>query len=102
MMIGDLFFIVRGCSREPFWLRGVSGCEVLEHIVDIPGFVSLLRKFYRGSINMVSFVEDYPDPIEFILNGDVIFGLDDETCVYISTDHATKYSFYDERGNYDD
>ena len=39
-------------------------------ISDVPGFVSLLRRFRCGGI---SFVDYYPEPIGVMLNGDVLF-----------------------------
>jgi hypothetical protein len=54
----------------------VDGCDVLERIVDVPGFVSLLHHFKReGRMGDVSFVEDNPDPIRIILGGDITFSI---------------------------
>jgi hypothetical protein len=55
------------------------GCELLEYIKDVPGFVSLLREF--SSDVGFNFVDGYlsdmnHDPIKFILTGDVTFSYD--------------------------
>jgi hypothetical protein len=58
----------------------IGGCELLEHIVDVPGFVSLLREF--SSFVGFNFVDGYlsdmnhHDPIKFILTGGVTFSYD--------------------------
>jgi hypothetical protein len=48
----------------------IKGRDLLEHIEDVEGFVSLLGKFTRFNC---SFVDDYPNPIEFILNRTIEF-----------------------------
>jgi hypothetical protein len=55
--------------------HNINGCKLLEHIEDVPGFVPLLRKFrkYNGTAN--SLTDYYPDVIKWILDGDVIFGM---------------------------
>jgi hypothetical protein len=59
------------------------GCELLEYIKDVPGFVSLLREF--SSDVGFNFVDGYlsdmnHDPIKFILTGDVTFSYDYVMC----------------------
>ena len=76
MTIGELHGIInKHCVNEGAYPEHISGCELLEHIVDVPGFVSLLRKFTcdRNFGKLISFVEDYPDVIGAILGGDVEF-----------------------------
>ena len=51
----------------------ISGCELLEYIDDIPGFVSLLDGFRRIGTFNVNFVNDFPDPIGTILHENVEF-----------------------------
>jgi hypothetical protein len=62
----------------------ITGCKLLEHIEDVPRFVLLLRKFYKlnnlaydtlTTVNNRNFVDDHPDVIKFILNSNVIFGM---------------------------
>jgi hypothetical protein len=75
MTIGELRGIIVGHGvRDGVLGEGVlGGCELLEHIVDVGGFVSLLRGFFRDG--KVSFVDDYSDPVGFILGGGVRFGV---------------------------
>ena len=81
MTINDLRGIIMEHGSHPeninygMWYF-MGGCELLEHISDIPGFVSLLRKFKRRdmvSLRMVGFVDEFPDPINAILGGGVAF-----------------------------
>ena len=86
MTIGELHRLIREhpvCEVDCIGWYFLGGCELLEHIVDVGGFVSLLRKFrkvsdtHRGvpiSIDSnVGLVDDYPDPIRTILGGNVRF-----------------------------
>ena len=61
--------------------HNINGCKLLEHIEDVPGFVSLLRGFYRRTAGKYrkyrSLSDDHPDIMEFILNNTVVFGADD-------------------------
>jgi hypothetical protein len=113
MTINELRGIIMEHGHEWQW---IGGCRLLEHIVDVEGFVSLLREFKNKSIKFqleskkfvdvvgVSFVDDNPDPIGTILNGGVVFGVDNDTSVYIgakSVDYIgfnTKHYFYRWRG----
>jgi hypothetical protein len=65
--------------------------KLLEHIEDVPGFVSLLRDFYRRT---GSLMDDHPDIIEFILNNTIFFGADDGW-----TNAADDYHTYFYRGD---
>jgi hypothetical protein len=69
----------------------IGGYKLLEHIEDVPGFVSLLRDFYRRT---GSLMDDHPDIIEFILNNTIFFGADDGW-----TNAADDYHTYFYRGD---
>jgi hypothetical protein len=74
MTIDDLIDII-----EKHGVRGsIGGCELLEHIVDVGGFVSLLGHYTvpDGWGGYVDFVDEYPDPIGLILGGGVEFSVD--------------------------
>ena len=95
MTMNDLRHIIK--SHGVFEMDGchvIDGCEVLEHIVDVGGFVALLRDFKRSDQQrpiyspFLSFISDYPDPVEFILGGGVLFSTDDfKVGIYVINDH---------------
>jgi hypothetical protein len=64
--------IMHNGSRGDHGVFRIDGHKLLEHIEDIDWFVALLDKFMRSNY---SFVDDYPYPIEFILNEHVSFGV---------------------------
>ena len=73
MKVNELVDTIKEHGVNKGWRVSIGGCELLEYISDIPGFVELLGKFFRWNGNdtdCISFVDDHPDPIEFILNGD--------------------------------
>jgi len=81
MTIGELHGIInKHCVNEGAYPEHISGCELLEHISDVPGFVSLLGEF--SSFVGFNFVDGYlsdmnhHDPIKFILTGGVTFSYD--------------------------
>jgi len=60
----------------------INGCKLLEHIEDVEGFVSLLGEFERlnymdlpshESHDRISFVCDFPNPVNAILNHHFMF-----------------------------
>jgi hypothetical protein len=69
----------------------INGCDLLEYIDDVPGFVSLLGCLQRWDITryaVVTFVGDYPDTIESILGGDIIFiAVNTSVCAYVDGFH---------------
>jgi len=69
----------------------INGCDLLEHIDDVPGFVSLLGCLQRWDITryaVATFVGDYPDTIESILGGDIIFiAVNTSVCAYVDGFH---------------
>jgi hypothetical protein len=83
MTINDLHDIImgdgyrRGYHTSNWDYYSIDGCELLEHITDIPDFVSLLRKFRKLNDYLnysdVHFVVDYSNPVETILEKDVVF-----------------------------
>jgi hypothetical protein len=85
----------------------IYGHELLEHIEDIDGFVSLLGGFYKPTTVLEgepqfgnSYVDDYPDPIMAILNNWVTFRVYDriKTVIY----DGSWLSFYIYRSQDDD
>jgi hypothetical protein len=79
MNLADLFYIIMtyGSKVPDEKCFVINGCKVLEHVEDVDGFVSLLGRFARMSIDniMIGFLKDHPNPIESMLNGDVRFNL---------------------------
>jgi hypothetical protein len=62
----------------------IDGCRLLEYVEDVGTFVSLLRSFFKwGKKGKMSFVDDHPNPVEFILSGVVSFSSDIFACIYI-------------------
>jgi hypothetical protein len=77
MTIEELIGIIRERGvrdRKYEYTFGIDGCRLLECIVDIPGFVSLLGEFKRSVIvDYISFLDAYPDPVGVMLGGGVDF-----------------------------
>ena len=77
MTIYDLFRIIRKYGvDEGEGYYSILGSDLLEHVEDIEGFVSLLGGLKRVHFPQgitTSFIDDNPNPIEFILEGDVRF-----------------------------
>ena len=73
--VDDLKHIVKK-HGEHDKLFFIDGCKLLEYIEDVEWFISFLGKF-DGERN---FLDDYPDPITAILNGDFNFRLYDRDC----------------------
>jgi hypothetical protein len=88
MNINELVDIMKEHGVNKGWRVSIGGCELLEHISDVPGFVSLLGEFRRLGSG-VNLVENY-DPIGFILNVDITFCADGDY-VYISMDDDLYY-----------
>ena len=70
MTIDDLISIIKKHGRLDGWYYDIGGCEVLEYINDMEGFVELLREF-KKLYQPISFVDNYPDPVRAILDGGV-------------------------------
>ena len=68
----------------------IKGRDLLEHIEDVEGFVSLLGKFTRFNC---SFVDDYPNSIEFILNRTIEFRISSLSVRILHIDVSQHYSY---------
>jgi len=65
----------------------IVGCNLLEHITDVPGFVSLLDRFVDPRNHKI-FTANFPDPINFILKYNfIIFYVDTKYKKVIINDH---------------
>ena len=72
MTIDDLVNIIRDHGCRDKWGYYIGGCEVLEYIMDVEGFIELLRGFrFRGM--GVSFLDNHPEPVGVILGGGATF-----------------------------
>ena len=99
MMIDDLNELVMKFGVwNPNGYYYVKGCRLLEHIVDVPGFVSLLRGFKRrdhGHKTYVGFVDDFSDPVRHILGGSVVFGFSKfDNNIRITVFHGARHWLY--------
>ena len=74
MTIKDLRSIIRKYDAPEGGWYYVKGCKLLEHIEDVPGFISLLRGFKARAMSRC-FNDMYSDPIGVIIHGDFIFGI---------------------------
>jgi hypothetical protein len=93
MTISGLRGIIRERGSHDGMWYSIGGCELLEHIVDVGGFVSLLRGFKRRDHShktYISFVNDFSDPVRYILGGSVVFDFN-KFNIRITAFHGTHY-----------
>ena len=86
--INYLCDIIKKHGGSNHYRASIDGCKLLEHIDDIEEFVSVLRE---GG----EFVNDHPDPIEFILSDDVTFITYENVAIYIMVgSRVNGYTYY--------